>query len=102
MRGGGRLGRVVVAHQGNHATMLRGAGEIGMAEDVAGAVHARTLAVPDAEHTIELAFAAQLRLLRAPHGGCGKILIHAGLELDVVRHQRARGLPELLVESAEG
>ncbi len=41
-------------------------GEIGVAEHVAGAVDARPLAVPHAEHAIVLALAAQLRLLRAP------------------------------------
>ncbi len=74
---------VVVAHQREHAAMLRGAGEIGVAEDVAGAVDARALAVPHAEHAIELAFAAQLRLLRAPQRGGGEVFVEPGLEFDV-------------------
>ena len=80
MRGGGGFGGVVVAHQRQHAAMLRGAGEVGVAEDVAGAVDARALAVPDAEHAVVLALAAQLGLLRAPERGGGEVLVEAGLE----------------------
>ena len=75
---------MVVAHQGEHAAVLRGAGEIGVAEDVAGAVDARALAVPHAEHAVVLALAAQLGLLRAPDRGGGEVLVEAGLEEDVV------------------
>ena len=85
VRGGGGFRRVVVAHQREHAAVLRGAGEIGVAEHVAGAVDARALAVPDAEHAVVLAFAAQLGLLRAPQRGGGEVLVDAGLEQDVVR-----------------
>ena len=77
------FGHVVVAHQGKHAAMLRRAGEIGVAEHVAGAVDARALAVPEREHAVVLAFAEQLGLLRAPAGGCRQFLVEAGLEDDV-------------------
>ena len=80
---------MVVAHQRQHAAVLGGAGEIGVAEHVAGAVDARALAVPEAEHAVELALAAQLRLLRAPQRGGGDVLVDAGLELDVVLVERA-------------
>src|SRR5262245_58588922 len=40
VRGRRGLGGVVVAHQSEYAAMFRGAGEIGVAEDVAGAVDA--------------------------------------------------------------
>ena len=83
MRGGRGFGGVVVAHQRQHAAMLGGTGEIGVAEHVAGAVDARTLAVPHAEHAIEFALAAQLGLLRAPDRGRGEILVDAALEADV-------------------
>ena len=92
---------MVVAHQGEHAAVLRGAGEIGVAEDVAGAVDARALAVPHAEHAVVLALAAQLGLLRAPDGGRGEILVQAGLEEDVVPLEMRLGAHELLVEPAE-
>ena len=58
-----------------------------MPEHVAGAVDAGALAVPHAEHAIELAFAAQLGLLRAPERGGGEVFIQAALELDVGRRR---------------
>src|SRR5215211_7637494 len=72
-----------------------------MAEDVAGAVHPRPFAVPDGEYAIELAFAAQLRGLRAPHGGGRKVLVDAGLEDNVVGSQDLGGAHELLIEAAQ-
>ena len=81
--------------------MARGAREIGVAEGVAGAVDAGTLAVPDAEDAVIAALAADLRLLRAPEGGGREILVEAGLEDDVRRAQRDFGALELLVEPAE-
>ncbi len=100
VRGGGGFGGVVVAHQRQHAAVLGGAGEIGVAEHVAGAVDARALAVPHAEHAIELALAAQFGLLRAPQRGGGQLLIDAGLELDVGGGELAAGAHHLLVEAA--
>ena len=72
-----------------------------MAEHVAGTVDARALAVPHAEHAIELALAAQFRLLGAPERGGGEFLVDAGLELDVGGGELAAGAHELLVEAAE-
>ncbi len=91
---------MVVAHQGEHAAMLRGAGGVGVAEHVAGAVDARPFAVPHAEHAVVLAFAAQLGLLRAPQRGGGEVLVEAGLEHDVVGLEHALGALELIVEPA--
>ena len=87
VRGRGGFGRVVVAHQREHAAVLRGAGEVGVAEDVAGAVDARPFAVPHAEDAVVFALAAHLGLLRAPDRGRREILVEAGLEDDVVRHR---------------
>ena len=92
---------MVVAHQRDHAAMLGGAGEIRVAEGVAGAVDARALAVPHAEHAIELALAAQLRGLGAGERGRGEVLVGAGVEQDVVRLEPRAGPHELLVEGAE-
>ncbi len=91
MRAGRAFAGVVVAHQGEHAAVLGRAGMVGVAEHVAGAVDARALAVPDAEHAVVFAFAAQLRLLRAPQRGGGQVLVQAGHELDVVGLQQALG-----------
>ena len=77
------------------------AGEVGVAEYVAGAVDARTLAVPEAEDAVILALAEQFGLLRAPAGGRGQLLVEAGLEDDVRLRELLLGLPELQVEPAE-
>src|SRR5258707_11374700 len=92
---------MVVAHERQHAAVLRGAGKIGVPEHVAGPVDAGSLAVPEPEHAIELALAAQLGLLRAPDRGGGDVLVDPGLETDVVFVERALGANELQVEGAE-
>jgi hypothetical protein len=68
VRGGGALGDVVVPGHRNHAAPGRGAGHVGVLEHVGAAVHARALAVPDAEHAVELVGARRRKaqLLRAP------------------------------------
>ena len=91
VRAGRAFAGVVVAHQGEHAAVLGGAGVVGVAEHVAGAVDARALAVPDAEHAVVLALAAQLGLLRAPQRGGRQVLVETGHELDVVGLQHALG-----------
>ena len=101
VRGGRGFGGVVVAHQRQHAAVRRGPGEIGVAEHVAGAVDAGTLAVPEAEHAVELAFAAHLRLLRAPQRGRGELLVEAGLEMDVGGAEFLFQPRELQVEAAD-
>ena len=74
---------MIVARQHQDAAVLGAAGVVGVAEDVAGAVDARTLAVPDAEHAVVLAVAAKLRLLRAPERCGGQVLVEARIENDV-------------------
>src|SRR5215472_12190357 len=101
MRRGRGFRGVVVTHERQHAAMLGRAGEIGVAEDVAGAVDAWPFAVPEAEHAVELALPAQLGLLRAPDRGGRDILVEAGLKADVVFVERALRADELLVEGAE-
>jgi hypothetical protein len=91
----------IVACQREHAAVRRGARVVGVLERVARTVDAGTLAVPDAEHAVVLRARVQARLLRAPHGGRGEILVHARLEADaVLLEQRAR-LPQRHVVSAE-
>ena len=86
---------MIVAAQHQRGAVLAGAGQVGMAEDVAGAIDARTFAVPDADHAVDLALADHVEDLAAHHGGGREILIHAGLEVDVVLvEQLARRAPE--------
>src|SRR5579883_3495274 len=92
---------MVVAHHRDDAAPGRRSGEVGMTKSVAGTVGAGPFAVPDAEHAIVAAIAAQLGLLGAPQRGCRKILVDAGLEQDVGGLQRLAGAPELGVEAAE-
>src|SRR5262249_25654103 len=101
VRGGGRFGRMVVAHEREHAAGPRGPGKIGVPEDVAAAIDPRALAVPEAEHAVVPAFAAQLGLLAAPERSGGEILVEAGLEHDIVAVEPALGAHELLIEPAE-
>src|SRR5688572_1367463 len=92
---------MIVAHQGEHAAVPGRTGKIRVTEDVAGAVDARSLAVPDAEHAIELALTAKFGLLRAPKCGGRKVLIQPGLENDVVFVEEALCAHELLIEPAK-
>ena len=72
-----------------------------MAERIAAAVDAGALAVPQAEHPVELAFAAHFRLLRAPDRGRRQLLVEARLEVDVVGLEQLGERDELQVEAAE-
>src|SRR4051794_23445714 len=83
---GAALRDVVVAGQRDHAAVLRGAGHVGVLEHVGAAVHPRALAVPDAEHAVELLrLRVQVELLRAPHRGRAELFVDARLEHDVLR-----------------
>src|SRR6185437_14287500 len=68
---------------------------------VAAAIDAGALAVPDADHAIILGARRQVELLRAPDRGRGQILVHAGLELDVVLLEMLSRGKQLLVVAAE-
>src|ERR1051325_8356922 len=101
MRDGGGLGAVVVAGKAQDATILGRAGRIAVAEDVAAAVDAGALAVPDADHAIVPGTGGEIELLASPDRGSGEILVHARLEFDVVLLEMfARG-EQLLVVAAE-
>ena len=96
------LAGVVVAKAGDHAAELGGAGHVGVAEDVAAAVDAGALAVPETEDPLHPPLAVQVDLLAAPERGGGEILVEARLELDVGRLELPAGLPHLLVDAAQG
>jgi hypothetical protein len=101
VRRGRGLAGVIVAHAHQHAAERGGAGEVGVAEGVAGAIDARPLAVPHAEHASVAALAVQPGLLGAPERGRGKVLVDAWLEHDVVPLEETPRGGELLVEAAE-
>src|SRR5471030_1054857 len=81
--------------------MFGRAGVVHVLEDVAAAVHARTLAVPHGEHAVVLGLADQVDLLRAPDGRRGQVFVDAGDELHVVCLQMRFGLPQVFVEAAQ-
>ena len=99
LRGG--LGRVVVAAQRQRAAPGRGARGVGVAQHVGAAVHAGRLAVPDAEHAVVARAGEDAHVLRAPHGGGRQVLVHAGLEVDVVRLEPLGVAPQLHVVAAQ-
>ena len=101
MRHGGGFGAVIVAGQTEHAAVFGRARRIAMAEDVAAAVDAGALAVPDADHAIVPGAGRQIELLRAPDRGGREVLVHAGLELDVVLFEVFSRGEQLLVVAAE-
>ena len=103
VRGGRTLGHVVVTGHRQRAAPGRGAGHVGMLEHVRGAVHARALAVPDAEHAVVLVGARRRKaqLLRAPHGSGRQLLVHPRLKNDVLRLEVLGRLPQRLVIAAQ-
>ena len=92
---------VIIAHQRDHAAIRTRAGEIGVAENIAGTVDARPLAVPDAEHAVIGTLAAYLGLLAAPQRRRRQILVEARLKDDVIGFEKLARAPHLLVETAE-
>ena len=92
---------MVVAGETEHAAVFGRARRIAVAEHVAAAVDAGALAVPDADHAIMLGAGRQIELLRAPDRGGREILVHAGLELDVVLLEMFPRGEQLLVVAAE-
>jgi hypothetical protein len=95
VRGRGGLADVVVARDRDHAAMLGRARHIGVLEHVGAAVHARPLAIPDAEDAVELlGLGIEIELLRAPDGRGAQLFVHAGLKDDVIRLHMLFGGPQ--------
>ena len=92
---------MVVAGEAEHAAVLGRARGIAVAEHVAAAVDAGALAVPDADRAIIFGAGRQIELLRAPDRGGREVLVHAGLELDVVLFEVFSRREELLVVAAQ-
>ena len=101
MRHGRGFGAVIVAGETQHAAVFRRARGIAVAKHVAAAVDAGSLAVPDADHAVMAGAGGKIELLRTPDRGGRQVLIHAGLELDVVLVEVFSRGKELLVVAAE-
>ncbi len=96
-----RLGGVVIAGQHQHAAVARRPGRVRVLEHIPGAVHTRPLAVPHAEHAVELRIRVHIDLLRTPDRRRGEVLVQAGLEHDIVRGEMLLGFPQRLVQRSE-
>jgi hypothetical protein len=101
MRQRRRLGPVVVAGDGEDAPVTRGARGIGVLENVTAAIHARSLAVPHAEHPIETGTVEHVDLLGSPDAGGGEVLVEPGLKADLTALEERVRLPQRLIETSE-
>ena len=101
MRNGRGLCAVVVTGKAEHAAVLGRARGVAVPEHVAGAVDARALAVPDPDHPIVLGAGRETKLLRPPDCSRREILVHPGLESDVVFFEMLARGEQLLVIAAE-
>ena len=92
---------MIIAHQGQHAAITRGARKIGMAENIARTIHPRTFAIPDRKYAIKAALAAHFGLLRPPNGRRRQILIKARRKHDMRFFKRSLGALQLVIEPAQ-
>jgi hypothetical protein len=97
----GRFRQRVVAAQRQHAAEPGHAGEVGVLEDVAGAVDARPLAVPHPEDAVVLRPGEEVDELAAVDRRRAEVFVDAGEEHHVVLAQELRVPLEREVEPAE-
>ena len=100
-QGGGFTG-VIVAGDGQHPTMLGGAGGIGMLKHISGTIHPWALAVPHTKHPVVFGAGEDIGLLATPYGGGTQILVDPRDEVNMVVLQELTGLPQLLVKATQG
>ena len=92
---------MIVTGERNHAAIRRGAGGVGVLERIHRAVDAGPLAVPDAEHAIDLGTGKHADLLAAPHRRRRQILVEARREFDVMLLEEGFRAPQRVVVHAE-
>jgi len=93
---------MIVTGDHQHAAMARRTRRVGMLEYVAAAIDARPFAVPHAEDAVEAGAIEHGDLLTPPDTGGGKVFVDARSKIDVVALEEGAGLPQGLVESAQG
>ena len=101
MRHRRRHATVVVTGNNEHAASRGAAVGVAVLECIAGAIDARALAVPHAEHAIDLSGRVCLDLLRTEHGSCGKVFVDGRQEFDTVLCKKGLRAPEFEVDHAE-
>ena len=89
---------MVVAGHRHHPALGEDAREIGVLEDIAGAVDAGRLAVPHAEDPIMQGAGEEIGLLTAPHRGGGEVFVDPFLEDDLLGGEQLGGPMRLLIE----
>ncbi len=93
---------MVVTHRHDHAAMSRRTRHVRVPHHVAAAIHARPLAVPQREHAVMLALAAQFGLLAAPDCRGGKIFVQSRLKQHAGFRQALALAHHLQVHTAQG
>jgi hypothetical protein len=93
---------VVVAGEDEGGGEAGGAGEVGVAEGVAGAIYAGAFAVPDADDAIDAGRTGGGEDLRAEDGGGGEVFVDGGAEVDVEFGEEWGDAGERHVVAAEG
>ena len=73
-----------------------------MAENVAGTIDARSLAIPNTEDTVILRPFEQAQLLAAPKRRCRQVFVDGGMEFDMVIHEKGFCCTEFPVDAAQG
>ena len=66
---------MVIASHCDHAAPRGGSSKISVLENIARAINAGRLAVPEPKHPVITRAVKQINLLRAPNGGGGQVLI---------------------------
>ena len=92
---------MVITSDRQHTAIPSGAAGIGVAECIDAAVHPRPLAVPHAEHAIELGVGVEFDLLASRNRRGGQLLVQARLEADVLALKPGFGPPQGLIESGK-
>ena len=92
---------MIVARNDQYTAMRRAAVGIAMFQCVAGSVYARTLAIPNAENTIDLPVRIGFDLLGSEHGGRGQVFIDSRKKFDVVLCKKRFRTPQFQVDGAQ-
>ena len=77
---------MVIASNGQHTTPRRGAGHVGMFENIRAAIDAGSFAIPNTKHPIKLIATRRCKthLLRAPQSSRCQLFVHTGLKNNVM------------------
>src|SRR5689334_2536389 len=96
-----RFAGVVVTGEEEHPTMRRRPGGVAMLQDVATAVDAGSLAVPQGEDAVVFRPREQHDLLASPDRRRAELLVDRRLELYVVALEKSPRAPQALIEPAQ-